>query len=76
MEELINSAHICWEGLNKSFELNPDISQHCFDLVSAIERRPWILSEYPYPLVFSVVQAASFHGAMLLLTRLFTLGLR
>lgn len=75
MEDLINSAHICWEGLSQSFQLDPEISQHCFDLVSAIERRPWILSEYPYPLIFSCLQAASFHGVMILLTKLFTLGL-
>ena len=76
MEELINSAHICWEGLNQDFNLTVEVAEHCFKLTSAIEKRPWILSEFPYPLTFSVLQAASFHGVMLLLTRLFTLGLR
>lgn len=76
MEELINSAHICWEGLQEGFNLSVDIGKHCLSLTEAIEKRPWILSEFPYPLTFSVLQAVSFHGVMLLLTRLFTLGLR
>jgi len=76
MEELINSAHICWEGLQEDFNLSIEVGQHCLNLTTAIQKRPWILSEFPYPLTFSLVQAVSFHGAMLLLTKLFTLGLR
>lgn len=76
MEDLINSSQVCFEGLQQSFDLSVEIAQHCLKLTEAIDKRPWILSEYPYPLFFSVVKAASFHGVMLLMTFLFTLGLR
>jgi hypothetical protein len=75
MEELINSASICFQGLQDSFNLSPEIGNQCLRLTEAIDERPWILSEFPYPLTFSLVQAMLFHGTMLLLTRLFTLGL-
>lgn len=79
MQELINAASVCFQGFNNfsggDVSLTSEVAKSCFVLVEAIDKRPWILSEFPYPLLFSVIQAASFHGVMLLLTKLFALGL-
>lgn len=47
----------------------------CKELVEAIHTQPWVLGGFPYPLFFAVSQALAFHGVMLLLTKLFTMGL-
>jgi hypothetical protein len=47
----------------------------CKELVEAIHHQPWLLGGFPYPLFFACSQALAFHGVMLLLTKLFTMGL-
>jgi hypothetical protein len=57
-------------GVISTSELLP-----CKAMAEAIHAQPWLLGAFPYPLFFAVSQALAFHGVMLLLTKLFTMGL-
>jgi hypothetical protein len=76
MEELFRYSEQCYAVFNSaSTALSFDIFLPCKELSSAIHVTPWILGGFPYPLFFAASQALAFHGVMLLLTKLFTMGL-
>jgi hypothetical protein len=77
MEELFRHSEQCYAIFNSALPtaLSIDIFLPCKELSSAIHATPWILGGFPYPLFFAASQALAFHGVMLLLTKLFTMGL-
>lgn len=48
---------------------------HCYTLTQGIHAQPWLLGGVPYPLIKAGTELFAFHGVMLLLSRIFTLGL-
>jgi hypothetical protein len=74
MDELFQHSEACYTALAAVQIELPVILNHCQPLVTQIHQRPWILSEFPYPLLKVAVECLSFHGIMLLLTKMFCLG--
>lgn len=77
MDNLFQHSEQCYAVFSTAFStaLSIDMLLPCKELVTQIHATPWILGSFPYPLFFAVVQALAFHGVMLLLTKLFTMGL-
>ena len=81
MSELYESATACFTYLDSLSPLTSDVQavgdtlQSCFELVTAIHNQPWLLGGFPYPLVKSLLEFSIFHGVLLLMTKLFTMGL-
>jgi hypothetical protein len=77
MNELFQHSEQCYAIFNSALStaLSIDTFLSCKELATQIHATPWILGGFPYPLFFAVSQAAAFHGVMLLLTKLFTMGL-
>jgi len=77
MSELFQHSEECYVVFNSALStaLSIDIFSPCKELATAIHFTPWILGGFPYPLFFAASQAIAFHGVMLLLTKLFTMGL-
>ena len=77
MEELFQHSEQCYAVFNSALPtaFSIDMFSPCKELSSAIHATPWILGGFPYPLFFAASQSLAFHGVMLLLTKLFTMGL-
>jgi len=77
MSELFQHSEQCYAIFNSALPaaLSMDIFSPCKELATAIHATPWILGGFPYPLFFAASQALAFHAVMLLLTKLFTMGL-
>jgi hypothetical protein len=73
VEILFQNSEQCYALLERVIDTSNLLP--CKELVEAIHAQPWVLGGFPYPLFFAVSQAIVFHGVMLLLTKLFTMGL-
>jgi len=73
VEQLYHNSEQCYIAFQGIATI--DSFQPCFSVVEAIHQRPWILSEFPYPVIFALLKAATFHGVCGGLTKLFTLDL-
>ncbi len=73
VEILFQNSEKCYAVLERVIDSSALLP--CKELVEAIHAQPWVLGAFPYPLFFAVSQAIAFHGVMLLLTKLFTMGL-
>jgi len=73
VEILFQNSEKCYAILERIIDASTLLP--CKDLVEAIHHQPWLLGGFPYPLFFAISQALAFHGVMLLLTKLFTMGL-
>jgi hypothetical protein len=73
VEILFQNSEKCYAALERVIDSSALLP--CKELVEAIHAQPWVLGGFPYPLFFAVSQAIAFHGVMLLLTKLFTMGL-
>lgn len=73
VEILFQNSEKCLAALERFIDASALLP--CKELTEAIHAQPWVLGGFPYPLFFALSQALAFHGAMLLLTKLFTMGL-
>lgn len=73
VEILFQDSEKCYALLERVIDTSNLLP--CKELVEAIHAQPWVLGGFPYPLFFAISQAIAFHGVMLLLTKLFTMGL-
>jgi hypothetical protein len=73
VEILFQNSEKCYAILERIIDASALLP--CKELVEAIHHQPWLLGGFPYPLFFAISQALAFHGVMLLLTKLFTMGL-
>jgi hypothetical protein len=81
MDNLYEHAESCFAYLES---LQPLASQiqldgakilHCYTFTQSIHAQPWLLGGVPYPLIKAGAELFAFHGVMLLLSRMFTLGM-
>lgn len=72
VEALFQNSEKCYAVLEQIIDASALLP--CKDLTEAIHAHPWLLGGFPYPVFFAASQALVFHGAMLLLTKLFTMG--
>jgi hypothetical protein len=77
MDEIFLQSEQCYTIFNSALPttLSIDMFLPCKELATQIHATPWILGGFPYPLFFAVSQAIAFHSVMILLTKLFTMGL-
>lgn len=80
MEQLYQTIEACRtylepKILDSTFVVDTAQVQPCYELANSLHLQPYLLGGVPYPLIYSVLNFVVFHGVMLLLTKIFTLGL-